>query len=248
MSSKGNCRWRRIVRFGESGKGEVEEYFSTRKGNGKIAMRGKNKGTTPWDQELINERNAEDKLRWIINNNFKQWDLHIALTYRKQDRPSEVEYLKRVQTFLRKLRTYYKKLDKPFKYIWTTEVGERGAIHHHMILEKIDLQVLQELWPWGKVQFNSYLDESGEYGALANYIIKNSRKAFYSSKFPSSKRYNASKNLVIPMPEYKRIKARSFRGPPKDNSVYEIIPGTLIEGIHGITATPWRRYKVKFLI
>lgn len=246
--SKGNSKWRRIVRFGQSNLGEVEEYFSTRRGNGKICCRGKNKNTTPWDQQLINERNAEDNLRWAINCNFKPGDLHIALTYKKGERPSGDECLKRVQKFLRKLRYYYKKLGKPFKYIWTTELGERGAIHHHFILEYIDLRLLQSFWPWGKVHLNDFLDNTGEYEVLAWYLIKNNRKAFCSSKFPNKKRFNASHNLVKPIIYYKRIKGKTFRADPKDNKSYEIIPGSFKQGIHGITATPWRRYKVRFLI
>ncbi len=242
-----SSRWKRIVQYANSTEGEVEEYFSTRRGTGKICTRGKNKNTTAYDQAIINERNSEDNLRWQINSNFKKGDLHLAFTYAKENRPSLDESKSYVQKSLRKIRAYYKKIDKPFKYIWTTEIGKRGAVHHHFILEYIDLRILQKFWPHGRIRLMNMLDESGRYDALADYIIKGSRKAFEMDSCPNKKRFNSSQNLLKPKINYERVRAKKWIKDPQTNEKYMVVPGTLKQGIHGITGTPWRKYHIKFL-
>ncbi|MFT3952760.1 MAG: hypothetical protein QM689_12630 [Oscillospiraceae bacterium] len=238
-------RWRRIVDFG-NGCGEVEEYYSTRRGNKKSA-RGKNRKSTDIDQLILNERYAEDKLRWLINTNFRQGDMHIALTYRKNERPEFEESIKRVNGFLRTLRSHYKKIAQPCKYIWSTELSKRGVIHHHFVIEYIDLKTLSGMWKWGKVWVNGLLDNTGEYGGLANYIIKQNRRAFDTPTFPVKKRWNASKNLKQPEIRYKRMKGKAWRNLPQDTKKYRIVSGTLKDGIHGLFGTPWRHYQIKFI-
>lgn len=239
----GSGRWKRIVNLG-NGYAEVEEYYAARRG--KKSCRRSPFGSTARDQAIINERNAEDRLRWLITANFKQGDLHLSLTYRKDDRPTFEESKKRVREFNRLMRNYYKKQGKEYKYIWTTEKGKRGAIHHHFILEYMDLRITQSFWKWGKVIFNSCLDKSESYGALAWYLIKGNRKAFNSCDYPSYKRYNAAKCLKQPVITYKRLKAAVWRDFPKSCREYEVLKWTYDEGIHGLLQTPWRRYMIKF--
>ena len=51
----------------------------------KGVKRGPNKGTTTERQARINERVAEEHLRWDLNGNFDHWDLHAVLHYYDKD-------------------------------------------------------------------------------------------------------------------------------------------------------------------
>lgn len=53
----------------------------------KGVQRRPNKGTTTEKQARINERVAEEHLRWDLNANFDRRDLHAVLHYYAKDRP-----------------------------------------------------------------------------------------------------------------------------------------------------------------
>ena len=53
----------------------------------KGVKRGPNKGTTTEKQARINERVAEEHLRWDLNANFDHRDLHAVLTTTTRTRP-----------------------------------------------------------------------------------------------------------------------------------------------------------------
>ena len=59
--------------------------------------------------ERVNQRNAEKNLRRLLNANFKKNDIHLVLTYRKDERPTPEESKEYLRKFLRDMRKIFKK-------------------------------------------------------------------------------------------------------------------------------------------
>ncbi|NMA65334.1 MAG: hypothetical protein GX957_03720 [Clostridiaceae bacterium] len=85
-----------------------------------------------------NQKQAIKKLTLLMNANFKIGDLHLVLTYRKEERPLPEVARKNLEKFIRKLRALYRKNDKELKYIHTTEY-KNSAIHHHLLINYFDI-------------------------------------------------------------------------------------------------------------
>lgn len=94
---------------------EIKKYFSAR--YGKKARRSERKAETEEKQKRINENNAADKLRWLLNSNFGKGDYHVVLTYRRENKPQPEESPQILAAYIRKLRQEYRKKGKELKYI-----------------------------------------------------------------------------------------------------------------------------------
>ena len=123
-----------IVKAGDTK--EVSKYFSQRI-HPKGCKRQKRKKKTRREQEEINKRKRIKKLRWILNENFYPGDMHIRLSYDSR-KPSEEEMKKHKRAFLRSMRNEYRKRGKELKFVHTMEIGERGARHHHLIINSME--------------------------------------------------------------------------------------------------------------
>lgn len=228
---------RRTVRCGKVI--EVEKYYAPTYGrNGR--RRAPKTEPTPEDVAKVNEKNAVNRLRWLINANFGAGDLHAVLTYRKTDRPDEQEARRRLQKSLRIQRKTAKASGDELKYIHATEY-KRAAIHHHMIVHGVKLEQLQAAWPWGRVHVTP-LDASGEYGTLAAYLVKETSKTIADGTAPFAKRYCASRNLIQPEIRYEVVHAESWRKVPKAIKGYILVPDSVEVGVHEVTGAPWQRY------
>ena len=80
------------------------------------------------------------------------------------------------------------------------EVGERGAMHIHMIINDIDMRKIEKLWKYGYVS-SKPLDETGQYRKIAEYFIKYYQKTRKTTEKIQSKAYNCSRNLKRPEPK-----------------------------------------------
>lgn len=159
-------------------------------------------------QKKVNTRKAEKKLRRLINENFGYKDWHIDMGYVRseiEEARSKEQMKEDIRRFLKKLRRIYQKMGQQLKYIHVMEVGERGARHHHMVLNHvkgIDTAQIQQAWDEvyeGKsfIHF-SPLDKSGNYRKLAHYLIKYTDKTVGSEEGLQKKRWNCSRNLKRP--------------------------------------------------
>lgn len=222
---------------------EVEKYHSSR--YGRKLPRGPNQNPTPAMMEKLNIRNSTKQLRRGINANFRQGDLHLSCTYADGKGPSCEEGFKSMQVFFRLLRAYCKKHNIELKYIWVTGIGKKGALHHHVVMNYIDLRVLQSFWPHGKIILNGMLDNSGEYSKLAEYLYKNYKEATEANGGvpPHKRKYNASKTIVFPKPKRKIIKKSDlWRKEPKALKGYIIPKDSIFDGVDGVTGCPYQYY------
>lgn len=217
---------------------EIEKYYTQRyKAMG--VKRGEIRNPTSEEQEVVNLRQAEKKLRRRINANFKEGDFHIVWDYKKEERPDTKEEMREdVDKALRELRKEFKKQGRELKYIHVMEVGSKGAKHHHLVINHIDTKLLQKCWTKGRVKVFP-LDNTGQYKELAAYLIKQTSK----SKELQSKKWNSSRNLIIPEPDIIIISKREwFKTVPKAKKGYYLDKNSVQKGVSKFTGYGYMRY------
>lgn len=223
--------------------GDTIEVFKTQSSRyGYNIPRKENTGSTPDAVEKNNQRLAEDTLRQLINDNFKVNDLHTILKYFIENRPKTPEQAQKdVQAWIRRLRVRLKKMNIELKYIYAIEIGEKGGVHVHVIMNYVDIRIIKETWPLGSVYFVP-LYSDGQYKDLANYIIKQTSE-MYKKKGWSGRRYTPSKNLSKPKVDKRRVDAKSWRKEPKPPKGYMFDPSfPLINGVCEVTGLTYQRY------
>lgn len=221
---------------------EVIKSYSKRIGDHR--PRGGKEKPTAEEMEKVNRKNAEAKLRRLINANFGYGDYHLVLTYKKDLRPDPAEARKRITKFLRTLRREYKRRGEELKYIITTEYKNK-AIHHHLILNGIEANVnkiVRDCWKWGSPHFTP-LDDTGQYKELAAYFIKETDKTYKEHDGGARQRYSCSRNLIKPVTKVTIVKkAEKWLEDPKPKKGYYIAKETVYNGINPFNGRPVQHY------
>lgn len=222
---------------------EIQKYYPGNYG-APGCPREKKRKRTPEEIKRQNETNKVRKVQRLILANFSEGDLHLILTYRKDLRPETAAEANALRAkFLSKMKQAYKKAGVEFKYIAVTEIGSKGAVHHHIIINNPDevntSKTVQQNWKFGQ-QYLSPLYEEGEFENLASYLVKDETKE--SCKGTS---YSRSRNLIIPEPRREKICSRTWKDPPKVPKGWEIIKDTLFNGFNPVTGHPYQRYMIR---
>lgn len=220
-----------VERITEAGKIIYCDKYHTMKYQSKEGSRGQRQKPTREQMKKANQRARVRKLEMEIAANFEDGDYHINFGYiRKKGEPYRTK--EQMQKDIRKLkeilRKEYRKQGLEFKYIHVMEIGERGSRHHHMIINRIDTKILQDAWkkacPEGGTIHIAPLYSDGDYGKLAEYLIKDTSKKLGTEEALQGKSWCSSKNLKKPKVT-KRIISRSdtFRTDPKPRKGYYIV-------------------------
>lgn len=212
---------------------------------------------TPEQQLIVNQRRKERDMRHLIKANFFPNDIWVTLKYPKGLRKPLEEIKKDFRKFLTKLRNAYKKLGETLKYIYRMEIGSRGGIHIHMIINRSrgrpDTEVLiQDMWTQGRANYQN-IYEAGGYKDLAEYIVKRPDKKvmkqlsfFEPEEQKEFVKYSCSRNLIRPEPERKEFKhwtlRRLIEEGPKPKPGYYIDKDSLEYGINPFTGMSYLRY------
>ena len=218
---------------------EIERYYSARYGK-RGQSRADRVKPTPEEQKKINSRQAEKKLRRLINANFTGADYHVVLPYIRKagEEPRSREDMREdIAKFLRALRKAYKTAGQELKYIHVAEIGQKGARHHHVIINHIDTNVIMDAWPHARAQIFP-LDKSGQYAKLASYLIKYTDKhaGDGTPEETQGKRWNCSRNLKRPETRKRIISTRAWYRetpavPKKYKGRYEIDADSVAVGM-----------------
>lgn len=206
-----------VKRTTQAGKTIEVEYYYTSQYNRKGQCRADKVKPTKEAQKKINNKQAERKLRLLLNANFGYGDYHVILDYIRQegkpDRTKE-EMQTDIAKFLRELRKLYKKAGKELKYVHVMEIGKKGARHHHLVINKLDTELLQQAWYKAYEGHNRVkvfpLDDTGNYADLAAYLIKYTSEHRRDEGVLMGKRYNCSRNLVHPEPKYEICTSKAY--------------------------------------
>ena len=151
----------------------VREYHSLRYGAPGQKRQTRSKPTLEAVKKNNLRRKAEG-IRDLLRVNFVPGDYWITLTYRKGDRPESMDEAKTIaKNFRERMKKYFRKAGVDFKWIQKTEVGSRGAVHHHFVINRIPGldKALQKEWKHGIVRLQ-LLYSDGRFRELADYIAK----------------------------------------------------------------------------
>ena len=156
---------------------------------------GKTKPTSESVQRN-NDRIATMNLSRKINANFGADDGHLILTWKEVPTQEEADHA--FGLFRRRLQRKCKKVGAEVKMVWATELQSR--IHHHVVINRIDLTLIRECWTWGRVKWIPLDNESnGNYYRLAEYIIKETAENFRDPDSQTRQRYSCTRNLESPI-------------------------------------------------
>lgn len=186
-----------------------------------------------------NRRASKRELMIKIHHNFKPGDLHVVLTYAGEE-PTKEEAKKEIHNFLRRLRRYFKKRNMELKWILATEY-ENTRIHHHLIVSQMDTYDLDKLWTAGKAR-PTHLDSTGDYRALASYLIKETDKTFRQPDAFSKQRFSCSRTVVNPPVKEEDVSSSQLIKDPKPIKGYYIDPDSVYKGVNPVTGIPYLEY------
>lgn len=210
--------------------------------------RGQRKKPTKEEMEKVNRRNKVKKAERMIKANFSSGDYWTTLTYKPEEKPLTMEAAKDdFQKFQRKLRTRYKKEGEELKYWAWIEIGKKGGIHVHLIVnrvQKTDL-LLAELWTKGKIHNElMYEDTDGGFKQLVQYATKEPGEKNENGKPNGMKEKWESHSRNLKEPEMKKeiMKAGTFRKGIKEPKGYYLDKDSLEEGVNPFTGFKYRRY------
>lgn len=237
----------RIIRAGNTI--EVENTYPTRFGD--TLTRKKHSKATPEAMQAYNEELAIRKLTRLINENFVPDDWFVTFHYENHNRPEAYEKATaQLSAFLRKLRKVYSEWGIEFKYIKRTAYGERGGIHHHVILPQGErFKEITILW---KEHIKATRDarppdcralyDTGEYSSLAAYIVKQPMNLENNEYI---KKWIGSRNLKKPQEEPpKDIYEIKWKEPPTARPGYYIDTDSIRAGCNPVNGRPYLFYRM----
>ncbi|MDU6040097.1 MAG: hypothetical protein E6Y83_17290 [Clostridium butyricum] len=145
-------------------------------------------------QKNLNNKNSKKKVVRLVNANFGKDDLYITVTYQDGYLPDEKTARKDMQNYIKRLKYYRKKNGlEELKYIYAIgyedEPGKskKVRIHHHLIINKMDRDIVEDLWGKGRADCKRLKPDDFELTGVAKYI---------ASQGPE--RWSASRNLKKP--------------------------------------------------
>jgi len=186
----------------------------------------------------VNFRNAVKVLTAKLNHNFRRGDYHLVLTYETAVAPQEAK--KNLNRFLRNMHNYCKRNGIPFKWVAVTEY-EHSRIHHHVVMSKVDLEVIDKYWKDG-FEYPVILDETGNYYRLAEYLLKETEKTFRKEGSPAKKRYTSSRNVIMPEVKREKVSGREVHHELKPLKGYYIDKDTERKYEHAILRVECMEY------
>lgn len=206
--------------------------------HGVVAGRKRSEKTnpTPESMQRNNDRIAVLNLTRCINENFGPDDGHLILTYAEE--PTHEEAKHRFDLFRRRLQRKAKKAEIEVKMVWATELQSR--IHHHVVINRVDLALIRECFTWGRVKWIPLDEESnGNYYRLAEYIIKETSESFRDPDNQTRQRYSRTRNLRYPIIIRQEASPKEFTiDNIKAIKGYQIDPDTVVEFENPISGSP----------
>ena len=202
--------------------------------------RGKKEKPTPEAQLKVNNRKQAKEMCIYMNANFSGGDYHVTLTYVKDKRPEGLDGAKKDrETFLARLRRRMKRQGMDLKYLIVTEIGERGALHHHMVINQMPVEWIRQAWQQGRIDVRP-LDDTGQYSRLAEYFAKYLPK--WKKAGGKGRAWTHSKNLYRPETVKRIVTRNRFRKDPKPRKGYYIDKDTVQNGISEYTGYEFLRF------
>lgn len=200
-------------------------------------------------------QNLWRKIRYLtrlLELNFEGADFHVTLTCRPEERPTKEEAPKVIREFRDKLRDAYKCQGWVLKYVITCEIGKRGAVHWHIVVNNCSnkqtstTKLIWKYWTRGRPWFVP-MDASGEYKKLAEYIVKETKDRIEKEQTIEKLSYIASRNLIKPVVVPEKVPATRWRKTPKAPEGWYVVPESVVNGRNKFTGLPYQYYTIRKL-
>lgn len=197
---------------------EYEYKFAGRYG-AKGEKRSKRQKITPEQVARQNKINRINKMRRLIKANFMPGDIWLTLKYPVNTRKELQDVRKDVEKFRNRMKRDYKKRGgEEFKWIQRIEIGKRGGLHVHMLINAVcgvDLLIMKN---WDYHYNMTSLYDNGDYKQLASYIVKDipedcehEQLNLFGEDKKQVMKYSSSRNLIRPVPERKEYVRRTMK-------------------------------------
>lgn len=218
----------------------VSKKFSLRYGRKNIP-RGPNINKTSELQKEINAFKKRRMLLWLFCENFRNGDKWLTFTYNSGKRPGTMKEAKKDRCkLIRKIRDYYNKIGIPFVYMAMTERGERGGLHHHIVIRGgVDYNIIAKAWE----KYGGWQGKTIGVDNIGGYTddILNVGKYFVKGRSDKSeKNYTKSKNLRQPKITVEVIEAERWTSKPRPEKGYDILD--TYDGFHDFSGYPYQDY------
>lgn len=172
-------------------------------------------------QKVLNARNAARRLTWLIQDNFGTNDFYCTLTYPLALAGNEIMLNgKLFDNWMRRIKRKYKKEGLSFRYVCSSELGEKERrLHHHIICSgELGADILKD--EWNKL-FNPCKKGYAHIEHLKFTRTGLAGAGFYICKDPklNYRSYNCSKNLIHREPTTRdgRISGKKLQQLRQDN-------------------------------
>jgi hypothetical protein len=152
---------------------------------------------TPEAMRTVNDRNARKRFERLAECNFQAGiDYAMSLTYEGEAPEDE-------RTCTRDLRNYLQRVNRArakaglrkARCIGVIEVGKKGRLHHHLLIEGgLDRDTMERLWGHGYANCDRIQKAKGGLTALTRYMTK----AFEGKREKGRHRYFYTRNLRKP--------------------------------------------------
>lgn len=240
---------RRVVYAGKTV--DISETYPTQFGD--LLTRERSVQTSRGTPEAMKRYNAEmasRRLAQLLNENFVPDDIWATFTYEKHNRPSSDSDARGViSAFIPKLRRLYKKYGVELKYVQTTAYGERGALHHHVVMPQgVPTREITKLWrehigasDRAHPPYYVPMYPDGEFSSLAAYFIEQRQNTdkCYIKKWIGSR--NLKKPYEAPPEDIEEIK---WQEPPEPWEGYTVDTYSIKAGTNEITGRPYLFYRM----
>lgn len=161
---------------------------------------------------------AVKRLTADLNANFCHGDILVTYTY--DNLPQIAQAKKDRADHIRKLQQEMRKCGAELKYIAVTEYKNHRP-HHHIVMNCRDEELIVKLWTKGHVRI-SYLDDTGNYYKLAEYLIKETTKTFREPGGEHKRRYTCSRSIVHPVAKREEVSVSELTEDPQPIKGYYI--------------------------
>lgn len=222
------------------------KYYATRYGKGG-AHPGERQSVTSDAQKRRNLKRQERYLALLLDENFHLYrDGLLTLGWRADRKPTDYgEMMDAVRRFIRTIRAKYKAAGLDLQYVYTLEIGPRGARHVHMLINHSGTMQSEIMKAWkGSVNLRPlYGNDAGEreFSKLAEYLMKD---AYTSETEKLGRRhYTPSKNLRKPVITKEVVMARSFSEKLRTRKGYHLDEHSVRSGIHEETGRVFMEYR-----
>ena len=244
------------------GKKYIEHEF---KYMGRYGAKGEKRAprrkATPEQVKKQNQYHREKTVLRKMRNNFEPGDLWITLKLPQGMKISGKEIMKVQKDFFDKLRYRYKRREQTLKYMYRIEIGERGGIHVHALVNRLNgtpgtAELVTEIWNGlteGHVNYTPVY-EQGNFKELADYLVKKPTEEITGqlTLFETEEerkvflKYGCSKNLEMPEKETHEYKRRTVRklieNGPEPQPGYYIDRDSIRYGVNPYTGMSYYYY------